>query len=70
MNYKTMIQRNLNPAGQLGCIVFGLAQLFDGTVRVVSEGLFHTTVPLAVSREQARRHIQNLKHAQQPQNEE
>lgn len=62
-----MIQRNRNPAGRIGCIVFGLAQLLDGMVRVASGGFFHTTAPLAVSREQARRHIQNLKrtHAQQ-----
>ena len=62
-----MIQRNRNPAGRIGCIVFGLAQLLDGMVRVASGGFFHTTAPLAVSRGQTRRHIQNLKrtHAQQ-----
>ena len=65
-----MIQRNLNPAGRLGCIVFGLAQLLDGTVRVISGGFFHTTAPLAVSREQARRRIQILKRVQQKENEQ
>lgn len=65
-----MIQRNLNPAGRMGCIVFGLAQLLDGVVRVVSGGSLHTTAPLAVSREQSRRHIQNLKHARQQENEQ
>ena len=65
-----VFQRNLNPAGRLGCIVFGLAQLIDGAVRVVSGGFFHTTVPLTVSREQARRHIQNLKRARQQQESE
>lgn len=58
-----MIQRNRNPAGRMGCIVFGLSLMLDGVVRVASGGFFHTTAPLAVSREQARRHIQNLKRA-------
>lgn len=40
-----MIQRNLNPAGRMGCIVFGLAQLLDGVVRVVSVGFF---IPLSL----------------------
>lgn len=65
-----MIQRNLNPAGRMGCIVFGLAQLFDGVVRVVSGGFFHTTAPLVVSREQARRRIQKLKRSRQQENEQ
>lgn len=58
-----MIQRNLHPAGRIHCIVFGLAQVLDGVVRIASGGFFHTTAPLAVTREQARRHIQNLKRA-------
>ena len=56
-----MIQRDLNPAGRLWNLIFGLAQIADGIIRVVSLGFLHTRFCLTVSREQSRRAIQNLK---------
>lgn len=56
-----MIERNLNPAGRLWNLIFGLAQIADGCVRVLSLGFLHTRLSLIVSREQSHRAIQNLK---------
>jgi len=55
-----MIQRNRNAAGRWGNMVFGLAQLADGVVRVLSLGFLHTRLPLNVSRWQALRSFQLL----------
>lgn len=48
------ISRNLHPAGRGWNALFGAAQLVDGCVRVLSLGFLHTTLPLTVSRNQAR----------------
>jgi hypothetical protein len=53
-----MIERNLNAAGRLGNIVFGVAQLADGMVRVLSLGFLHTRFPVTVSRWQAYRALE------------
>jgi len=59
-----MIERNRNPAGCLSNIVFGVASLLDGLVRVVSLGWLHTRLPVNVSRWQAKSHIKALKRRQ------
>ena len=59
-----MIERNRNPAGRLSNVVFGLASLLDGLVRVVSLGWLHTDLPLSVSRWQVKSHIKALKRRQ------
>ena len=56
-----MIQRNRNAAGRWGNMVFGLAQLADGVVRVLSLGFLHTRLPVNVSRWQALRSFQLAK---------
>ena len=55
------IERNLHPAGRVSNIKFGLAQVADGIVRVLSLGYLHTSIPVTVSRNQARRMIAKLK---------
>lgn len=50
-----MIERNKHPAGRLGNMLFGVATLCDGLVRLMSLGFLHTTLPLAVSRRQVKR---------------
>lgn len=56
-----MIKRNRNAAGRVGNIVFGLAQLIDGIVRVLSLGFLHTSAPVTVSRWQTLRAHQRIK---------
>lgn len=52
-----MIERNKNPADKAYNILFGLASIVDGVIRVLSLGLCHTYLPLTVSRWQAKRAI-------------
>lgn len=56
-----MIERNRHPVGRIGNVLFGLAQLGDGLVRVVSLGWCHTRLCLAVTKWQTRKHLQRLK---------
>lgn len=36
-----MFERNRNPSGLTGNIIFGLASILDGLIRVLSLGFFH-----------------------------
>lgn len=56
-----ILYRNHNPAGRLLCILFGLAQLVDGIVRVLSLGFFATTLPKDASKLMAKQSINRLK---------
>lgn len=56
-----MIQRNKHSAGRLSNVVFGLAQIGDGLVRVLSLGFAHSTFSMDVARRQALRAIQAVK---------
>lgn len=56
-----MIERNLHPAGRLSNVVFGLLQVADGLVRMLSFGFAHSTFVLDYSRYQARKAIRNMK---------
>ena len=49
-----MIERNFHPIGRVGNVVFGLAQVGDGLVRILSLGFLHTRFALNVSRRHAR----------------
>jgi hypothetical protein len=55
------IQRNLHPAGRINNIHFGLCQLVDGLVRVLSFGFLHTRFPVDQARGVARRQLDKLK---------
>ena len=50
-----MIDRNLNAAGRRANVLFGVAELIDGLVRVFSLGFLHTRLTVIVSRWQMRR---------------
>jgi hypothetical protein len=56
-----MIERNLNAAGRRGNVLFGVAELMDGLVRILSLGFLHTRLTLIVSRWQIRRAFKNLR---------
>ena len=43
-----MIEPNRNPAGRVSVIVYGLAEIVDGLIRVLSLGFFHTGFVLRV----------------------
>lgn len=45
-----MIERNRHIAGRRANMLFGLANVVDGLVRVLSLGFCHTCLPLEVSR--------------------
>lgn len=56
-----MIERNLNPAGRISNMVFGLAAITDGLVRVLSLGFLHSRFTLTVARHNALRSFRRLK---------
>ena len=49
-----MIERNLHAAGRRANVLFGVAEVIDGLVRVLSTGFLHTRLTLIVSRWQMR----------------
>lgn len=59
-----MIERNRNPAGCVFMIIFAIAELVDGAIRLLSLGFLHTTLPLDVSRTAARVAIFKMKRKQ------
>lgn len=56
-----MIERNRNQSGRRWNIVFGVACLIDGLVRVGSLGYLHSNLPLAVSRLQTKAMFRKMK---------
>jgi hypothetical protein len=58
-----IIQRNRHASGRLGNMLFGVAQIADGIVRLLSLGFLHTRVPLELSRLQAKRVIERMRSA-------
>jgi hypothetical protein len=50
-----MIERNKHHAGRIGNILFGVASILDGLVRVLSFGFLHTRFPIELSKAQAKR---------------
>ena len=63
MTSRKRIERNLNPVGRMNNISFGLCQLIDGLVRVLSLGFLHTNLPLIHARETASKHFAQLKRS-------
>lgn len=57
------IERNRNPTGRIANVVFGLATLGDGLVRVLSFGFLHTCWPLNVAAYQSKQYFAALKAA-------
>lgn len=56
-----MLHINRHPGGRCAAACFGLACLADGLVRTLSLGTLHTSLPLRVTRWQARRAIKRTK---------
>lgn len=56
-----MIFRNKNPAGKHWNFLLGIAEIFDGLVRIISLGYLSTSAPLKVSRSQALVAINQMK---------
>ncbi len=56
-----MIERNKNAAGRRANMLFGIANILDGLVRVLSAGFLHTRIPLELAKSNAKRHIKRLK---------
>ena len=56
-----MIHKNISNWTMSQRILFGLAQIIDGLVRVLSIGYFYTNSSLTVSREVSRYHLKKLK---------
>ena len=63
MSWRKKIQRNLHPSGRLNNIHFGICQVADGLVRVLSCGFLHSTFTLDQAREVARKRLIALKKA-------
>lgn len=53
-----LIELNRNPSGRISNIVFGLASVIDGFIRIISFGYLHTRLPITVSKYQAKYSIQ------------
>ena len=56
-----MVYRNRNPAGLRMCLLYGLAELIDGVVRVLSLGFLATTLPMDASKLMAKRGLAKLR---------
>jgi len=52
-----MIERNRNPAGKLFNVLFGLSEIADGLIRVISLGYLHSRFALEVFKRAVKRHI-------------
>lgn len=61
MSWPNKVQRNRHPSGRINNIHFGLCQVADGLVRVLSCGFLHSTFSLDQAREAARKHIAALR---------
>ena len=57
---KMRISKNINEAGKLGGIIFGLCQIGDGVVRVLSLGWLFTSLPIDCARKQALKYFNKL----------
>ena len=58
-----MIERNRHPAGKLFNMLFGLCQVADGFIRLLSLGYLHSRLPLTASRKAAEKFISRRKAA-------
>lgn len=56
-----MIERNRNPAGKVFNLLFGLCEIADGLIRVVSLGYLHSRFALDMSKRAVKTHIARQK---------
>jgi len=56
-----MIERNHHPAGRVFNMLFGLCQVADGFIRVLSLGYLHSRLTLTVSRKATEKLISHRK---------
>jgi hypothetical protein len=55
------IYRNKHPAGRFNSFTFGLCNIGDGLVRVLTFGFFHSTFALDHARSTAKRRIEKFR---------
>ena len=55
------LQRNRHPSGRISNMTFGLCNIADGLVRVLSFGFLHSTFALDHARRSAKNRINQLK---------
>ena len=58
-----LVERNRHPAGRAYNLLFGLCQVVDGLIRIVSLGYLHTRLTLNVSRKATEKLIYRRKAA-------
>ncbi len=58
---KLMVERDRHPAGKLFNMLFGVCEIADGLIRVVSLGYLRSTLPLTVARSAAEKLITSRK---------
>lgn len=56
-----MIERNRNPAGRIFNLLFGLCEIADGFIRVISLGYLHSRFSLEMSKRAVKKHIARQK---------
>ena len=57
------VERNRHPAGKLFNMLFGVCQVADGLIRLVSLGYLHTRLPATAARKAAEKLISRQKAA-------
>lgn len=70
MSRTPILYRNRNPAGVRMRLLYGLAELVDGIVRVLSLGFLATTLPMAASKIMARQANTRLRRRKAQDNQE
>lgn len=60
-----MIERNKNPVGRIGNMLFGICAVGDGLVRILSLGRLHTRFCSECTKCQTIRRFKKLKEARQ-----
>jgi len=61
MNFLKNFERNRNPAGRLNCMGFGMCQIADGLVRMLSFGFCHSRFTIDYARNTALARLNKLK---------
>ena len=65
-----MLFLNKNPAGKISNMVFGILEIVDGIVRVLTFGFIATEFNLRFTRWTAKNHIQKLKREREKKHEQ
>lgn len=56
-----LIERNYHPAGRVFNILYGMCEIADGLIRVISLGYLHSRLTLNLSRKATEKHIARQK---------